>query len=157
MIEEFAVIVLVLVVASIVVSLKAMMDLGKLRSSESRLKTSLEREFLEMDRRVSGLMRMCMDHDVRLGLIEVKKGKVGRTKKEEWRTVSLNETELRILEFLKGGEMTAKMVIESLGKSREHTSRMLKGLYEKGLVVRDEGKRPYTYRLTKMGMEVLRA
>ncbi|MCD6511248.1 MAG: winged helix DNA-binding protein [Thaumarchaeota archaeon] len=156
MIEELVIVAVILSVASIVLSLKVMSDLKKVGGSEERLRASLEREFLEVDRRISDLMRMCMDHDVRLGIMESKGVEKGVAKSEVEAT-SLNETEIRILKLLKGGEMTAKMVIKSLGKSREHTSRMLKGLYDKGLVTRDEGRRPYRYRLTEAGLEALKA
>jgi len=156
MIEELVIVAVILSVASIVLSLKVMSDLKKVGGSGERLRASLEREFLEVDRRISDLMRMCMDHDVRLGIMESKGVEMGVAKGEVEAT-SLNETEIRILKLLKGGEMTAKMVIKSLGKSREHTSRMLKGLYDKGLVTRDEGRRPYRYRLTEAGLEALKA
>lgn len=50
---------------------------------------------------------------------------------------------------------TSRDIQEVLGKSREHTARLLKKLYDDGLVKRNVNSKPYTYSITKAGQERL--
>lgn len=59
----------------------------------------------------------------------------------------LSRAEQKVIERLKEGALTARQVQELLGSSREHAARVMKGLYSKGLVERDESKKPFTYTL----------
>jgi len=38
-----------------------------------------------------------------------------------------------------------------LKKSREHTARTMKGLFERGLVARNDSTKPFVYQLTEEG------
>ena len=40
---------------------------------------------------------------------------------------------------------------KALNLGREHTSRLMKKLFELGLVTRDDTNKPYTYQLTDLG------
>lgn len=66
--------------------------------------------------------------------------------------VVLGDTELRVLKELLGGPKTSVEVKRIIGKSREHAARVMKNLYDNGLVVRDERKKPYVYRITNQGV-----
>lgn len=65
--------------------------------------------------------------------------------------------ELFVLERLTSGRLTAPQVKEILGSSREHAARTMKSLADKGLVVRDLSKRPYSYELSDSGRGVVTA
>jgi hypothetical protein len=69
----------------------------------------------------------------------------------------LTKTELMVLETLAiDGEKTAPEIMKSIELSREHTSRLMKKLYQNGYLERDTQKIPYTYRLKKEMMNILR-
>ncbi|MCJ7632480.1 hypothetical protein MUP77_08835 [Candidatus Bathyarchaeota archaeon] len=59
----------------------------------------------------------------------------------------LTETENIILHYLLAeGPKTAKDVEERIGKTREHTARLMKKLWQQGYVERETHKIPFTYR-----------
>lgn len=60
----------------------------------------------------------------------------------------LNKTEKIILDNLVNKEYTANELQNIINKTREHTSRLLKNLYNKNIITRDESDKPYIYRLT---------
>lgn len=69
----------------------------------------------------------------------------------------LTETELTVLEILsEEGERTATEIRGRIHLSREHTSRLMRKLYENGYVERDTGKTPYTYRIKKEMLKILK-
>jgi len=49
--------------------------------------------------------------------------------------------------------MTSRDIEVTLGKSREHASRLMKKLFEDGLVGRDASARPYRYTIADKGRE----
>lgn len=61
------------------------------------------------------------------------------------------DTELRVLRLLSEGARSSAEIKDVLGRSREHTSRLMKGLYDRGLVVRNDRKKPYVYEITATG------
>jgi len=48
--------------------------------------------------------------------------------------------------------MTSRDIQITLGRTREHTSRMLKKLFEEGLVERDMTTKPFSYKITDKGL-----
>ena len=77
--------------------------------------------------------------------------------KREKALAPLTETELRVLEFLgEHGPKTAPEVREEIELTREHTARLMKKLYEEGYLERGVHKIPYTYRLKKEMLKILR-
>ena len=48
--------------------------------------------------------------------------------------------------------MTSRDIQITLKKSREHTSRLMKKLFEEGLVQRNTETKPYTYSITEKGI-----
>jgi hypothetical protein len=64
--------------------------------------------------------------------------------------------ELQILRKMATGPITAPEVKDIIGSSREHAARIMKGLYEKGFVLRLEDRKPFTYKLSEKGMEVIK-
>ena len=68
----------------------------------------------------------------------------------------LTETELMVLETLaKEGEKAAPEIRRRIELSREHTSRLMKKLYENGYLERDTRKMPYTYIIKKEMLKIL--
>jgi hypothetical protein len=65
------------------------------------------------------------------------------------------ETETRVLQLLLDGPKTSAQIRESIGRSREHTARLLKFLFDKGLVIRNSRNKPYVYELTDSGKSYL--
>jgi DNA-binding transcriptional ArsR family regulator len=65
--------------------------------------------------------------------------------------VELDATEKTALKFLEGGPRPTTDITEKLGRSREHTARLMKALYDRGLVERDESAKPFVYELTEAG------
>jgi hypothetical protein len=61
------------------------------------------------------------------------------------------ETETRVLRFLAQGPKTSAQIKEEVGRSREHTARLMKALFDRGLVVRNDRSKPYVYEITESG------
>ncbi len=55
----------------------------------------------------------------------------------------------QILDILAEGPKTSREIERIIGRSREHTARLMKHLYELGYVRRDESTRPYVYMLAR--------
>ena len=49
--------------------------------------------------------------------------------------------------------MTSRDIEVTIGKSREHVSRLMKKLFDDGFVGRDDTIRPYRYTITDKGKE----
>lgn len=64
---------------------------------------------------------------------------------------SLDPTANQILTFLVAGSRTPHEIQEHIGRSREHTARLMKRLFEQGFVDRNETKRPFVYRIKRIG------
>ena len=60
-----------------------------------------------------------------------------------------------VLGLITDKSRTSRDIQITLGKSREHISRMMKKLYEDGLVERNINTKPYTYSITQKGLSRL--
>lgn len=71
--------------------------------------------------------------------------------------LKLDKTSVKALQLLKDGPMTTDKLWDknALDLGREHTSRVMKKLFELGLVTRDDANKPYTYKLTDEGRTYL--
>lgn len=56
-----------------------------------------------------------------------------------------------VLGLITTKEMTSRDIQVTIGRSREHTSRLMKRLFEEGLVERNTKTKPFTYRITEKG------
>ncbi len=56
-----------------------------------------------------------------------------------------------VLGLITTREMTSRDIQITIGRSREHTSRLMKRLFEEGLVERNTKLKPFTYRITEKG------
>ncbi len=68
---------------------------------------------------------------------------------------SLDSTEKQILSALASGPKTVTELRNMVARTREHTARLMKGLFDKGLVTRDSSKKPYVYFITEEGKKKL--
>ena len=63
-----------------------------------------------------------------------------------------NATE-HVLHLITSKPMTSRDIQITLKKSREHTSRLMKKLFEDGFVTRNTNSKPYTYSISEKGKE----
>jgi len=61
----------------------------------------------------------------------------------------LNSTELQVLNMLLEKSMPAPEIGRSISKTREHTARLMKKLYEEGYIERETNKIPYSYKINE--------
>jgi predicted HTH transcriptional regulator len=65
--------------------------------------------------------------------------------------MSFEDSVTHVLKLITSGPMTSRDIEVTLGKSREHVSRLMKKLFEDGFVSRDASARPYSYTITEKG------
>jgi len=63
----------------------------------------------------------------------------------------LDETQLATLRLLAEGTKNTRQLTDTLKKSREHTARVMKELFELGLVRRNVATKPFVYQITDEG------
>jgi hypothetical protein len=99
---------------------------------------NVERPSMEKVAQASGaripLQRQFPDHDKKLGVTELEA--------------------LRLV-FEGRGKINAKEIQQRIGRTREHTARMMNSLYHDGLVERDVTARPFSYSITEKGRDLL--
>jgi len=61
------------------------------------------------------------------------------------------KTEALVLGLLSAGPKSSATIKTQLNMSREHTARLMKGLFDRGLVVRNDRNKPYVYEITAAG------
>ncbi len=67
----------------------------------------------------------------------------------------LTPTERKVLEMLVSGPRAAPEIGRLMTKSREHTARLMKSLFEQGFVERETERQPYEYRLSEKVREAI--
>jgi CRP-like cAMP-binding protein len=70
---------------------------------------------------------------------------------------TLDETELSVIRLLDVKPRNSVEIKELIGKTREHAARLMKTLFDSGLVTRDTSKKPFVYQLTEAGRRYLPA
>jgi predicted transcriptional regulator len=71
--------------------------------------------------------------------------------KERIRNMQFGSAIDYVLRLITEKSMTSRDIQITIGRTREHTSRMLKKLFEDGLVDRNTSTKPFTYRITEKG------
>lgn len=69
--------------------------------------------------------------------------------------LGVTEIEALRLVFEGRGKISAKEIQQRIGRTREHTARMMNSLYHDGLVDRDVNSRPFSYSITEKGRDLL--
>ncbi len=65
--------------------------------------------------------------------------------------LQLDETQLAAVRLLAESPKNTRQITDSLKKSREHTARVMKELFDWGLVRRNDSTKPFVYQLTDEG------
>jgi CRP-like cAMP-binding protein len=71
--------------------------------------------------------------------------------------IALDGTELSVIRLLGVQPRSSVEVKELIGRTREHAARLMKALFDSGLVTRDTSKKPFVYQLTETGRRYLSA
>ena len=66
-----------------------------------------------------------------------------------------NATNYYILKILLKQSLTSNEIKNAIGRTREHTARLMKKLYDLKLVDRDMTTKPFKYRLTEQGRKYM--
>ena len=66
-----------------------------------------------------------------------------------------DSAEMKALRFLSEGPKTSVEVKDLTTLSREHAARVMKDLFNRGLVVRDDSHKPFVYQITEAGKNYL--
>jgi CRP-like cAMP-binding protein len=61
-----------------------------------------------------------------------------------------------VLRLITERPMTSRDIQITIGRTREHTSRMMKKMFEEGLVERNMQNKPFTYKITEKGLGRIR-
>jgi hypothetical protein len=73
------------------------------------------------------------------------------------RKAGLDETQLSALKLVSEGPKNTRQLTDALQRSREHTARIMKELFEMGLVGRNNSSKPFVYELSDEGRRRLSA
>jgi hypothetical protein len=71
--------------------------------------------------------------------------------------LGVTEIEALRLVFEGRGKISAREIQQRIGRTREHTARMMNSLYHDGLVDRNVTARPFSYSITEKGRDLLNA
>ena len=69
--------------------------------------------------------------------------------------VRLDATQLKIIGLLAESPKNTRQLTDATGMSREHTARLMKALFETGVVTRNDATKPFVYQLTDQGRRYL--
>ena len=69
--------------------------------------------------------------------------------------LQLDETQMAAVRLLAESPKNTRQITDALKKSREHTARVMKELFEWGLVRRNDTTKPFVYQLTDQGRHYL--
>jgi len=72
--------------------------------------------------------------------------------KERMQNMQFGNATDYVLRLITEKPMTSRDIQITIGRTREHTSRMLKKLFEEGLVERDMSIKPFIYKITEKGL-----
>ena len=125
------------------IDMKIRMDAMDLEGLSTRLVDSTPEEVEVVERPVKSVERK-----VKRGVIENKSVEAPRAPNMGYQSA----TEY-VLRLITDKPMTSRDIQITLGRSREHTSRLMKKLFEDGYVTRNTNSKPYTYSITEKGKE----
>ncbi len=125
----------------------------------------------EYDKRMREYEDMLVDLRIRLDTLEIRSGErtsdTSQTVSQQPSDAGHKPTIRRTLEqegsgmvdyvlkLLMEGPKTSRQIEGLIGRSREHTARLMKKLFEMGYVTRDMTSKPYTYAITVSGRSTL--
>ncbi|TBR10688.1 MAG: MarR family transcriptional regulator [Candidatus Nitrosotenuis sp.] len=83
--------------------------------------------------------------------VVIKKEPEKQDQKPRMPNMDFNGVAEHVLGLITLKEMTSRDIQITIGRSREHTSRLMKRLFEEGLVERNTKMKPFTYKITEKG------
>ncbi|MFQ5573209.1 MAG: winged helix DNA-binding protein [Nitrosopumilaceae archaeon] len=125
------------------IDMKIRLDAMDLEGLSTKLVASIPEE-VEVEERPT----KSVERRIKRGVIESKPIQAPRAPNMGYQ----NATEY-VLRLITDKPMTSRDIQITLGRSREHTSRLMKKLFDDGYVTRNTGSKPYTYSITKKGKE----
>jgi len=136
---------------------RKLVSLTRLVQTSSASDRELMTHMMEMQREVQNLRKKQEVFQRRINTLNEKIQQVPRLEKREMMLQTeeqpfsrITETERLVLNLLvKEGSMTASKMEKKIGKTREHTARLMKKLWQEGYIERDTHRKPFTYRPTK--------
>ncbi|MDQ1278880.1 MAG: hypothetical protein QG670_140 [Thermoproteota archaeon] len=118
--------------------------------------TTMQDEINDLSKTQQGIQKQFIDLDEKYHQIPVTTNIT--VKDETPLEVKLTETEEQIIQsLLTQGPKTAPQIEEMIGKTREHTARLMKKLWQEGFIERDTHKIPFVYRANEKLKEKLEA
>lgn len=163
------------VLASFVIGLAAVAVYKKIRpflGSDNNVKILLERlqnyenllidmkiklDSLEMEREDEEIPQIQIPHSKeQKPLVDVPiQARIEQTK-ERIHNMNFGSATDYVLRLITEKPMTSRDIQITIGRTREHTSRMMKKMFEEGLVERDMQNKPFTYKITDKGLGRIR-
>ena len=132
------------------------LELRVQRSSGTVVSTSegVTRSFESFEPRRENEIRVAPQNLSRLEEAPIRTGSSEQRVEIDRRSGSTEREALRLV-FEGRGKITAKDIQQRIGRTREHTARMMNGLFQEGLVDRDISVRPFAYSITQKGRDLL--
>jgi len=93
------------------------------------------------------LISRLKEHKIQQVSMEVKE-----EKKERMQNMNFGSATDYVLRLITEKPLTSRDIQITIGRTREHTSRMMKKLFEEGLVERNMQTKPFTYKITDKGL-----
>ena len=138
----------------------------------NRLKPSFGTHEVEAEytNRMKEYEDMLVDLRIRLDTLEIRTGETSQPVSQHISDTSHNTkpTTIRrtleqegvgmvdyVLKLLMEGPKTSRQIEGLIGRSREHTARLMKKLFEMSYVTRDMATKPYTYAITDAGKNAI--
>ncbi len=125
------------------IDMKIRMDAMDLEGLSTKLVESMPEE-VEVEEKPTGVV----ERKVKREVVETKPVEAPRAPNMGYQ----NATEY-VLRLITDKPMTSRDIQMTLGRSREHTSRLMKKLFEDGYVTRNTSSKPYTYSITEKGKQ----
>jgi len=164
------------IVASFVIGIAAVTTYNKIRprlgSDTNNVKILLERlqnyenllidmkiklDSLELDREAEELPQAQIQRPREQKLqVEIPVQVREEKSKERVHNMNFGSATEYVLRLITEKPMTSRDIQITIGRTREHTSRMMKKLFEEGLVERDMQTKPFFYKITEKGLNKIR-
>jgi len=102
----------------------------------------------ENDEPTPVLISRLKEHKTQQVAMETKEEK----QKERMQNMNFGSATDYVLRLITEKPLTSRDIQITIGRTREHTSRMMKKLFEEGLVERNMQTKPFTYKITDKGL-----
>ena len=154
-----------LVTLAYIVGIVSVMIFNRLRPSFGT--HEVEGEYTRHMKEYEGML---VDLRIRLDTLEIRTGETSQPVSQQISDISHNTKPSNIrrtleqegagmvdyvLKLLVEGPKTSRQIEGLIGRSREHTARLMKKLFEMGYVTRDMATKPYTYAITDAGKNTI--